>query len=351
MKEAMLKSNKNNKFKFDFSAPESMSVSIPSLKRFLEKDKEAVLIFYGGEPLLEKKKIMEIMDKIDIPYRMQTNGKLLDKLPTDYLNRIEKILISIDGDKERTDFNKGEGTYELVLENIKKARKNGYKGEIIARMTISPEAGASDIYEQVVFLFGLGIFDAVHWQIDAGFYSSDFNYPEFKKFVYKYNKSVNKLIDYWINKMKSGVVLRIYPFIAIIDSLIKKEKIKLRCGAGHSGYAINTDGKITACPIMNCIVDFEAGNIFNTQPNKLKKFGIKECANCSYLDLCGGRCLYWRKAKLWPKKGDDLICKTIKSYIETLKEKLPEIKELIRRGIIKKRDFNYEKYFGPEIIP
>jgi hypothetical protein len=36
------------------------------------------------------------------------------------------------------------------MDNIKKIKKHGYKGEIIARMTISPDF--PDIFEQVLFL-------------------------------------------------------------------------------------------------------------------------------------------------------------------------------------------------------
>ena len=37
--------------------------------------------------------------------------------------------------------------------------------------------------------------------------------------------------------------------------------------------------------------------------------------------------------------------------IEELKKALPEVKKLISEGKIKEADFEYEKYFGPEIIP
>ena len=67
--------------------------------------------------------------------------------------------------------------------------------------------------------------------------------------------------------------------------------------------------------------------------------------------MCGGRCLYWNKANLWPDEGDDLICQTTKHLIGELKRKIPKIKELINDGIIKENYFDYEKYFGPEIIP
>lgn len=358
LREAELQTDIGKKFKFDFSSPESSKVDVKVLKRFLDKDKDAALIFYGGEPLLEIPKIKEIMDAMDLPFRMQTNGKLLHKLPMPYLKRIGKILVSIDGNRDRTDLNKGKGTYDLVMKNLRRARQLGYRGEIVARMTISPEAGASDLYNQVMHITDLireGVFDSVHWQIDAGFYKFDYKKQRFTKFAEEYNKSITKLIDFWVNEMKTnGIVHKLYPFIAIADSLLKNEKTPLRCGAGHSGFAITTDSKIVACPIMNCIEDFKAGTI-NDNPKSLAKFDVagfsSDCRKCSHLDICGGRCLYWRAAKLWPTDGNELICMTIKHYIDELKKKMPEIKEMIKEGKISEKDFEYEKYFGPEIIP
>jgi len=350
LREAELGNTLKDKFTFDFSAPESSTIDVKKLKKFLQKDKNPTLIFYGGEPLLEKEKIMQIMDEISVPFRMQTNGKLLNTLPPKYLNRMGRILVSIDGNKARTDKNKGKGTYDSVMDNLELIQEQGYKGEIVARMTISPDSG-SDIYEQVLHLLSTG-FTSVHWQIDAGFYKFDYNKEKFEKFVEEYNKGITKLINYWVNDIKEkGRVLKLYPFLGIVHSLLNNEKVKLRCGAGHGGYAITTDRKIIACPIMSSIVDFEAGDL-NSKPEELTKFDVGgDCLKCSYKDLCGGRCLYSNKAELWPKEGNELICKTIKHLIDELKNKLPEIQKLINDGTIMLQDFNYEKYFGPEIIP
>ena len=352
MSEEEFDSNKlKKKFEFDFSAPAKSEVNAKKLRKFLEKDPDPTLVFYGGEPLLEIEKIKEIMTALKdskCKFRMQTNGLLLNELPSTYTNRISKILISLDGTKERTDFNRGKGTYDKVMKNIQFIHKNGYKGEIIARMTISEH---SDICKQVKSLISAG-FTSIHWQLDAGFYQSDFNKAEFAYFVDEYNEEISKLVDFWIGDMKiNNRVLLLYPFVAIIHSLLRNETSLLRCGAGHSGYAITTDGKVIACPIMNCIKDFEAGDL-ETEPWQLKKFQIKgRCLKCKDKDLCGGRCLYWNYANLWPEEGDDLICKTIHHLISELKRVLPEVKALIKEGSIKQKDFDYEKYFGPEIIP
>lgn len=336
------------KVTLDLSAPESSEIDVNALKKFINKDKNPVIIFYGGEPLLQINKIKEIIDNIDVPFRMQTNGKLLDKLPIEYLDKIGRILVSIDGDKERTDFNRGKGTYNLVMKNISEIKEKGYSGEIIGRMTLNPES--PDIFEQVLHLVDSG-FSSVHWQIDAGFYAYDYDKEKFSLFTKEYNCSITKLIDYWIGQMRNQKVLKLYPFIGIVESLLKGEKTFLRCGAGHSGYAIRTDGKLVACPIMTWIQNFVCGDL-DSNPVELKKFPMADrCKNCEIKNICGGRCLYWQHLKLWPEDGNELICNTIKHLVIELKNKMPEIKELIDKELISYKDFEYEKYFGPEIIP
>jgi len=337
----------DKKFEFDFSDPCVSQVKVDELKSFIEKDKDAVIVFYGGEPLLQIDKIKEIMDNIDVPYRMQTNGILLHLLEPKYLNRITKILISLDGNKETTDKYRGRGTYQKVMSNIELMKQNGYKGELIARMTVAQDN--PDIYKNVTDLIEAG-FTSVHWQLDVGFYKEDYDKEKIKKFFEEYNKSLSKLVDFWVGKIQEGNVLKLYPFLAIVDSILKEEPTKLRCGAGHAGYAISTSGKVVACPIMNNIESFKAGDL-KSNPIELKKFEMNECKNCDTLDLCGGRCMYWRKAGLWPKEGDKMICDSIKYYIREIQLSMPKIIDSIISNVVSDADFNYEKYFGPEIIP
>lgn len=336
----------SKEWKFE-NSPVDSKIDVIDLKKFLKKDKDPNLIFYGGEPLLQLEKIKEIMDKVDAKFYMQTNGKLLDKVPQEYLKKFEKILVSIDGTKERTDNNRGRGTYDLVLENVKQIRENGFNGEIVARMTLIEP----DIFEQIKHLIELEIFDSVHWQIDAGFYENDFNEKKFSEFVKEYNLQISKLIDYWIDEMKKGIVLKLYPFLGIFESLYYGTTTLLRCGSGYANYTITTSGKISVCPIMNSVGNFYCGDL-DSNPAHLKQIHCSEpCRNCSYYEICGGRCLYSNYAKLWNKKGERLICSTVIHLINEMKKRISEIKNLIKKNIIKENDFEYLKYFGPEIIP
>jgi uncharacterized protein len=349
----------NKKFKFDFSSPTKSEIKIKDLEKFLKKDSNPKVIFYGGEPLVNQKKLIEIMEGLkklkNIRYFIQTNGKLLNELPKEYIIKFKKILISIDGNEKRTDFNRGKGTYEIVLKNIKLI-KNYFNGEIIARMTISPSINyeSYDIFNQIkhLFLKTNRSFNSIHWQLDMGFYKFDFDEKKISKFIDNYNKNITSLLEYWLKKMEKGIVIKLYPFLGIFESLYYNKPSKLRCGSGYANYTITTNGKLTCCPIMNNIKDFEVGDIKNSNPNNLKKIFVSEpCLSCKYLHICGGRCLYANKAKLWPPEGQELICKTIIHLIKEMEKALPKIKELIKKNIISEEQFFYEKYFGPEIIP
>jgi len=342
---------KNENLEFDETAPARSNVTVEQLNKFLKKDD--TLIFYGGEPLLEMQKIQEIMDFFGdkLHYRIQTNGLLLDRLPLQYLHKIRKILVSLDGNQQRTNYNRGNGIYERVIQNLAKLREENYNGEIVARMTIAQEF--PDVYEAVMNIIKLideGLIDSVHWQLDAGFYKSDFKENKFRRFITHYNESITKLINWWTAKMQEGKVYKIYPFIGITESLLKNEKTLMRCGAGYEGFAITTNGMISACPVTNGVKTFYVGDL-NT-PEKIKDMKVQgECLKCSYLNLCGGRCLYQNYAQLWPKIGNALICTSVRYLIDAVKEKQLIMQKLMDSKVISLCDFAYEKYFGPEIIP
>lgn len=336
------------KWDYDEETPFDSEIPVEKLKKFLKP--EDTLIFYGGEPLVKADKIREIIDNVRCKFAIQTNGVLLRRLSPEYLKKIDKMLISIDGTRERTDSSRGDGIYDLVIKNLKWLRSEGYNGEIVARMTIS----FPDIYEQVMHLVSLideGIFNSIHWQIDAGFYKFDFDKAAFTKFVDEYNNEINKLLEWWVGKIRIGKVYRLYPFIGILNRLSGQDATSgLPCGSGYSNFTFNTSGKISACPIMNSVKNFYCGSIDEGIKKEIHVTDEK-CTKCNYFKICGGRCLYWRDAKLWPVEGNELICKTIKFLIDSISSRMEEILKNESSGIVSSKDFKYEKYFGPEIIP
>jgi uncharacterized protein len=193
------------------------------------------LIFYGGEPLLCLDDVKRIMDCVRARrFAVQTNGLHLDRLEPAYLNRFSVILVSIDGDEALTDYYRGAGVFRKVVDNLRLVRRNGFRGEIIARMTVMEE---TDIYRQVLWLLNNDefSFSSVHWQLNAGFWN-DFDRRNFKEWSEEsYNPGIRRLVKFWVDQMeRRGVVLRFYPFLGVASHfcLARKKRFCVVVPAG-----------------------------------------------------------------------------------------------------------------------
>ena len=341
--------------------PVNAKYSIQDLKSFLSKDNDEngiVLAFYGGEPALNVKRIMEVMDEIPArAFMIQTNGTLLHRIPPDYIKRFHTILISIDGKEKTTDKYRGKGTFARALKGATYAREHGFQGDLIARMTVSEH---TDIYEEVTYLVNMKTpvtFNHVHWQLDALWdLEPDTRWHEFDKWVTKnYNPGITRLVEYWISHMETThEILGIAPFLGITHTLLTKQPAQLRCGAGLDFFSITTDGRVTFCPIPPSFNLALVGDIFQSKPSDLPgKIKISgPCLTCEVRDVCGGRCLYTNKTMFWGEEGFNIVCKTVKHLIHELETNLPRIQKLIDNGILTIQQFKYPDIpNGVEIIP
>jgi uncharacterized protein len=340
----------------DYDLPRKVNYSVDSLKTFSKIDPECVLTFYGGEPLLGIDMLRQIMDNVAPKYFMiQTNGLLLDRLEPKYVNRFHTILVSIDGEEELTDYYRGAGTFRKVINNLKLIKQNGFQGELIARVTVMEQ---TDIYNQIRCLLNNDefSFSSVHWQLNAGFWGNDYQRRNFEEWLKtSYIPGVKRLSEFWVEQMdEKSIVLKLYPLLGIANSVLHEDKESLmRCGGGWINYAIQTDGYIIPCPTMWGMKKYYLGNIANADPLKLPKIFVDQppCVNCSILGLCGGRCLYANITKRWSDEAYSKVCGTVAELVAAVKAEVPRIKNLIEKGKLQLKDFDYLKYNGCEIIP
>ncbi len=341
-------------FDVDYALPRKANYDFALLAEFCRRDPACVLTFYGGEPLLCTNEIRQIMDLAKPRHFMiQTNGLRLDKLEPEYVNRFHTILVSLDGDEELTDYYRGKGTFRKVIDNVKLIVQNGFRGELIARMTVMEQ---TDIHKQVTWLLGNKefAFSSVHWQLNAGFWASDYARRGFKRWSENsYVPGVERLTRFWVDHMETkGAVLRLYPFLGVANSLLSNEDAKLRCGGGWINYAIQTDGYIIPCPTMWGMKNCYLGHIAHAHPLKLKKIFVDApCTECDIFNVCGGRCLYANITKRWSSEAYTAVCRTVRGLVNTVEAELPKIKQLIKNGKVSRQDFEFMKYNGCEIIP
>jgi len=123
-------------------------------KRRTRKLTDVWISFFGGEPLLEKEMIFEIIGytkkkvgrKFDLHFRLNTNGVLLKPDIVDkMIHENIKIDISFDGPEDQHDkFRKlksGESSWKHIMKNIiyiKEAYPSFYKSSVKFQMTLHP---------------------------------------------------------------------------------------------------------------------------------------------------------------------------------------------------------------------
>ncbi len=328
--------------------------SLDDLAAFLSKDDDPQLMLYGGEPTLRVQLIKRLMDRFpNARFMLQTNGLRLNRIPENYVKRFHSILVSIDGPEELTDYYRSRGVYQRVLENVRWLHRIGYTGDIVARMAVSEQ---TDIYQAVRHLLDLQDprFRHVHWQLNV-FWDAEGNWHDFDRWVQdSYRPGITRLVNEWVLRMRRGVVEGIAPFIPVMHDLLTGSASELRCGSGRDTFAIHVDGSIGVCPISP---DWEfsiVGDIWHTEPTQLARImSVEEpCPSCDEYSLCGGRCLFANRERLWGEAGFRKVCDIVKYYLSLLRDQVPTVRQLLRDGIVRLEQFNYPEYNnGCEIIP
>jgi putative peptide-modifying radical SAM enzyme len=331
--------------------PPEMSYSVDDLSKFLNQYENYSIAFYGGEPLLRVDLMEEIIDKTSAEhYILQTNGLLLEKLSDETIEKLDTILISIDGVKEVNDVyrrnkreNKKRSTYDVVIENVRNL-KGRFDGDLIARMVVTDK---TDIYRDVRHL--LNHFNYVHWQLNVVWVEETF-YNNFDSWIESYKNGVTRLVEYWLQEMEKGNLLGIVPFLGITSALMGRRLPSPPCGSGVDSFTITTDGRIVACPICAELPWNHAGDIWNGL--KRKTFLDKSKCKCRWFDVCGGRCLFFNRERLWGEDKIEKICSATIHLIEEIKKAIPKITKTFKTGDQLNYLFSYPPYNNTtEIIP
>ena len=315
--------------------PSQIQYSLKDLQNFVKQDSNPIVAFYGGEPLLEPEIIKKMINVLPAKrFVLTTNGTGIHKLEN-YIKRIDTVLFSIDGRPETTDYYRGKNSTARIFKGLEFLKRQNYSGEIIARMTVSHR---SDIYPDVMYL--LDFFPFVHWQLDV-IWSKMWDLDKFRTWtIESYKPGLVKLVDFWVYELKQNHLVGIVPFLGIVSRMLNGGK-NIPCQAGTDAVAVATDGKILACPIAS---DFE-WNILGNFKGYNKIFIGEPCRSCSIYQICGGRCLFSYKERLWNNEGFREICKITKFLVN----KLAKHKKLYET---KKNQLLYPLYNNTtEIIP
>lgn len=212
----------------------------------------AFLQLSGGEPLIRDDIdiIVNKANELGITLGMSTNGSLVEK-KIETVKKIKTIAISFDGDEESNDANRGKGTYKLIMNAIKVAKKAGVNVHTYTTVTKNNLGSIDFIMEfakrfKIYTEFGFPIVRTL--KNDSGYRGLDLSIEEFRE-------AVNKLLAY---KKKN------YPILfsqKVIETVLKwpdyaqKTYVSdsppafphIKCFMGRNMIFIDCDGKVYPC--------------------------------------------------------------------------------------------------------
>ncbi|OPA80839.1 hypothetical protein BVG16_00340 [Paenibacillus selenitireducens] len=253
----------------------------------LNKSEKVLLNFFGGEPLLNKRVIEEIIlasNKINVKtnFMMTTNGTLLTKSIIDYLAEHNFILsVSLDGTPEvhnrhRTYAN-GEPSWEKIKPNLEYLLKK-IPGST-ARITYNSD-NVSELYQSILFLADQGFQEIkpIPNFLDEGWEDEHFSILR---------EQFDKIASFSEKNKNIG-----------LSMLKKKLRIQGDCSGGFDSFSINANGDIYPCTYVVGEEKFRLGNINSADNYELQKFPTDhkqrtDCQGCSYFESCtSSRCIF-----------------------------------------------------------
>jgi len=318
----------------------SRELSFSDIKRVLDREvesgrKNCQIGFFGGEPLLKKELIYEVVNYADLleksndikfSYTITTNATLIDR---DFIKLVKKkdflVGISLDGNKETHNKNRytysGEDTFDIVVDNARDLLKSVRK---VVAMPVVTKNNYKNMTENAKYLFDVG-FNHVNCAFD---YYADWTNEDIEPL----RKEYIRLSELYYEKTKNNNDFSLLPFDDKISMHIKNENCEERCIIAKKHVNVGSDKKFYPCMQFVGKSEYEIGDV-ELGLNFKKIEDLREYAINNHNDICSSckiknRCRHTCGCLNIITSGDftktsALICETERMLIE-ISDKLAE---------------------------
>ncbi len=258
-----------------------------------------VVLFTGGEALLEGKRLFNIANKMkqkcpELQLRILTNGILAGKYADEIINLFDSIVFSLDTiDEKKYNKIRGVNAYKIVSENIKLIREKSSKIQIRLRAMLLEE-NIDELYEIVKYAINMKVNKLSFLLVDTdsiGFgreSNQNMNNETIKNEI-----DVN-MLEEQIKKIKkeyldNDIAKNVVSNLNELSKFIKEKKIIAEtCNAPLTSIVINSYGDILPCFFKNKIGNLKENDIvelLNSKEyieiyNQRKERKCKECKKC-----------------------------------------------------------------------
>lgn len=289
---------------------ETAIASVEMLLRESPDEERFTVVFFGGEPLSNRKLIEYMVDYCEKRFRdagkfvefvMTTNATLLTEETVDYLNAHRfGLSVSIDGPKTVHDRNRitvgGQGTYDVVRRKAEMLLSRYNSRPVGARVTLT--TGVTDVETIWDHLFN-----------ELGFAEVGFA-PATSGDISSFNLTSDELVQVFANMKALG---RRYLEAALehrnigfsnlhqlITDIHEGHKKALPCGAGLKMLAVDHKGELNLCHRFTGSSLPTFGNVHSgVKQIELNDFLSQRldrtntgCEDCQIRNLCSGGCYH-----------------------------------------------------------
>ena len=326
---------------------EIMDISIvENIKEWLEEfrnDDQVHFTFHGGEPLLPGYDFYKDAFKIlnTLPnhsgYSMQSNLWLLDDEIADLLVENNVILsTSIDGPKEITDYQRGEGYYDKTMRSVHLAEDKGLYVSYVCTFTSYSKDYTSEIYD---YFKDLKATVKIHSALPS---LRGENADPWALNQEDYGKLMVELLDKYLYDLDKFQIMD-FDHMAK-SSFIRRGTLCAFNDCVGDTLAVGHDGNIYPCYrfvgmdeyIMGnvkdkpTVEDLESSNAYKLL-HEFNDYVKEDCKRCRFIKHCNGGCPYNGIVAAQSPKAVDPQCEAYKLIFQNMKDRQKQ--DLIKNGI------------------
>lgn len=276
------------------------------LKRYTEEADALVIVFFGGEPLMNVtliKKIFEYCKNKNhedkpITFTISSNATLLDESLMAYLteNNIG-IMCSIDGPREIHDayrpFPDGSGSFTLASANASKFLE--YRDAKLVQVEATYSREDFNLIDRKRALRSLG-FNFI--KFEAAQLEPSHPLSIRKEDLPLIEVAIRNLALEYRDDIRKGLLYKLEPFGPIMKMIRESKVRRCRCLSGEDDLAIACDGRIFPCTRLAGIDEWAVGNVYEAINPKKASIWVTThsyearsgCNDCWVRNICGGGC-------------------------------------------------------------
>jgi radical SAM protein with 4Fe4S-binding SPASM domain len=306
---------------------------------------EAVIVFYGGEPMLRldrMNRVYESLNRAMCPahrrrYAVITSGHYLEKAMRRYPALAADLwltAVSIDGTERQHEAMRRGTSFKTIHRNLA-AFSRIRKGEVVIWSTLRPGMSLLDCFDAFMALRGQGYAEHFFWHCDE----SEGLIPELPGYLDRYRRETNEIMQAYVACLERGELLSIVHVNELLLYLLTgKRRGTTACGVERmENFDIIGDGKVHACADIPEIMSIgridEDGKVV-LEPDVRERLArivtYKRdlgCDACGIEPYCGGRCPV--QANTGGIGRARQYCFMMREHVRTVKDHAGRIVELL----------------------